>query len=77
MSAPSLHRESTDTLIHVKLLNSLNDGNTNNPHQCHVIVKDREKTQDPAGIRSQDLLITSQYVLMVLHKKNEWDLHPC
>ena len=26
------------------------------------MVKDPEKTQDPAGIRTQDLLITSQHV---------------
>ena len=31
-------------------------------HQCQVIVKDPEKTQDPAGIWTQDLLITSQHV---------------
>ena len=31
-------------------INSLNDGNTINQHQCQVIVKDPEKTQDPAGI---------------------------
>ena len=36
--------------IHVKLLNNLNDGNTVNQHQCQVIIKDPEKTQDPVGI---------------------------
>ena len=32
-------------------------------HQCQVIMKDPEKTPDPAGIRTQDLLITSQTLL--------------
>ena len=49
--------------IHVKLLNSLNDGNAINKHQCQVIIQDPEKTQDPARIRTQDLLITSQTLL--------------
>ena len=47
----------------MKLSNSLNDGNTVNQRQCQVIIKDPEKTQDPAGIRTQDLLITSQTLL--------------
>ena len=50
--------------IHVKLLNSLNDGNAINRHQGQVIIQDLEKkNQDPAGIRTQDLLITSQTLL--------------
>ena len=47
--------------VHVKLSDSLNDGNTINQHQCQVIVKDPEKPQDPAGIRTQDLLITVRH----------------
>ena len=51
--------------IHVvKLSDSVNDGNTINQHQCQVIVKDPEKT---AGIRTQDLLITSQTLLPLSH----------
>ena len=53
--------------IYVKLSNSLNDGDTINQHQCQVIMKDPEKTQDPAGIRTQDLLITSQTLLPLSH----------
>ena len=30
-----------------------------NQLQCQVVIEDPEKTQDPAGIRTQDLLITS------------------
>ena len=52
--------------VHVNLSNDLNDGNTINQHQCQVI-KDPEKTQDPAGIRTQDLLITSQTLLPLSH----------
>ena len=48
--------------MHVRLTNGLNDGNTTNLHQCQVI-KDPEKIQDPAGIRTQDLLITSQTLM--------------
>ena len=36
-------------------------------HQYQVIMKDPEKTQDPAGIRTQDLLITSQ-TLMYMYR---------
>ena len=45
------------------ITNSLNDGNTINQHQCQVIMKDPQKTQDLAGIQTQDLLITGQSLL--------------
>ena len=55
--------------IHVKLLNDLNHGNAINRHQCQVIIQDPEKkTQDPAGIPTQDLLITSQTLLPLLSR---------
>ena len=38
-----------------------------NQLQCQVIIKDPEKTQDPAGIQTQDLLITSQTLLPLSH----------
>ena len=38
-----------------------------NELQCQVIIKDPEKTQDPVGIRTQDLLITSQTLLPLSH----------
>ena len=52
--------------MHVKLSQTaymcVNDGDTINQHQCQVIIKDPEKkTQDPAGIGTQDLLITSRF----------------
>ena len=58
MTNPHIHN------VRVKLSNSLNDGNTTNQHQCQVIIKDPEKTQDPAGM---DLLITSQTLLPLSH----------
>ena len=43
--------------IYVKLSNGLNDGNRVDQHQCEVI-KNPENTQDPAGIRTEEFLIT-------------------
>ena len=53
---------------YVKVPTSLNDGNT--MYQLTSMpryIKDPEKTQDPAGIRTQDLLITSQTLLPLSH----------
>ena len=47
--------------VHVKLSNGQNDGNTVNAKSFLKILK--KLTQDPAGIRTQDLLITSQTLL--------------
>ena len=44
--------------------------------QCQVI-KDPEKTQDPAGIRTQDLLITSQTLTQTLVCVVEFTLKKC
>ena len=57
VSSKDIYTTDAVACVHVKLLKSLNDGKTVNQLQCQVI-KDPEKTQDPAGIRTQDLLIT-------------------
>ena len=41
-----------------------------NQRQCQIIIKDPEKTQDPAGIQTQDLLITTHELYIDFVKKH-------
>ena len=54
--------------VHVKLSNSLNDGNTVNQHQCQVIIKDPEKLWIQLGCepRTLWLLHVHEYQFMSL-----------